>query len=415
MTDQSNPLAKYPLHQNPDQVPITRGDEVIGAVPCQRMALEGQQQPYHRHTTGAIGRTSDGTIYTAISNESNVLFSSSNEGQTWTCINDDLPQGMFTVLNDGSLSLAGSVANENGQRRMSFHRSTDRGQTWDRTATLDHAPFDILDADGNLIQLQDGTLLMPVQYRANNDIDPDRLQKMYLGGLWTYICAQYVIRSDDNGQTWQSGVDQHFWSTLIDLNLNIFSLGPHGRTPGPGGTFPGCYETGLTQLPSGRIMAALRYSGPPQPWHHDVAEAWKAGEPDVHGRMFRTVLLSASDDNGITWEPIHPVTDAAGQTLLQMNDSNGELLCLPDGRLMLIYTRRDPNDAMQLMAIISSDNGQTWQPEAYRLQAGFGYPQSLALEDGTIITTTGRAVNDKTGKPLIPFDAQAIRWKPKSA
>ena len=416
MTDQSNPLAKYPFHQDSEKLLITHGDQVVDTLPCRRMALDTQRAPYtSRHTAGHIGRTSDGTIYAAIANESVVLLASADEGLTWTRINDDLPKGSFAVLRDDSFISAGTDPNEQGGMSMAFYRSTDRGRSFDRIAALDPAPFHNLFGDGNIIELQDGTLLSPVQYMDKCDLEPEQLNQMYLGGLWVRVAAQYMIRSDDHGQTWQSGMDTHFWSALLDSHLNVFGLGPHGGNPGPGGTFPGCWETNLTQLPNGRVMAVLRHSGPPQPWHHDVAQAWNAGEPDTHGRMFRTVVLSDSDDGGVTWQPMRPVADADGRAMLQMNDTNGEVLPLPDGRLLLVYVRREPNDVMQLMALISDDNGQSWQPDAYRLQAGFGYPRSLALGDGTIITVTGRAVNDNKGTPLIPFDAQVIRWKPKPA
>ena len=416
MAQSSDPLAKYPFYKDSTKLLITRGDEVVDTLPCQRMALDTQPEPYtSRHTHGHIGRISDGTIYAAIGNESTVLLASTDEGLTWTHVNDDLTIGAFTVLRDDSFIAAGTDRNEQGEMRIGFYRSTDRGRSFDRIAALDAAPFHNLFGDGNILELSDGTLVSPVQYMDKCDIAPEELSKMFLGALWIRRAAQYMIRSDDQGRTWQSGMDKHFWSALLNSNLNVFGLGPQGRNPGPGGTFPGCWETNVTQIPTGRVMAVLRYSGPQQPWHHDIAEAWNAGEPDTHGRMFRTVVLSDSDDGGVTWQPMRPVADADGRALLQMNDTNGEVLNLPDGRLLLVFVRRDPNDAMQLMALLSGDNGHSWQPDAYRLQAGFGYPGSLVLDDGTIVTVTGRAVNDNKGTPLIPFDAQVIRWKPRPA
>lgn len=416
MTDYLDPLEKYPLYPDQGQLLVTRGDEVVDTLPCQRMAIDPQAEPFtSRHTHGHIGRTSDGTLYVAVGNEYSVLLASDDEGVTWSRINDAPPNGALTVLQDDSFIVAATEQDEQGRMRLLFHRSTDRGHSFDRISSIDPGPFPSVFLDGNILELQDGTLLCPAQHMDQCDIDPEKLNQMYLGALWIRRAAQYMVRSDDQGQTWKSGLDTHFWSALLDSNLNIFAMGPHGGNPGPGGTFPGCWETDLNQLPNGRVMAVLRYSGPQQPWHHDVAEAWNAGDPDIHGRMFRTVVLSDSDDGGITWQPMRPVADANGRAMLQMNDTNGHVVSLPDGRLLLVYVRRDPNYAMQLMALLSDDDGQSWQPDTYNLQAGFGYPSSLVLDDGTVVTVTGRAVNDKTGKPLIPFDAQVIRWKPKPA
>jgi len=65
------------------------------------------------------------------------------------------------------------------------------------------------------------------------------------------------------------------------------------------------------------------------------------------------------------------------------------------------------------MARVSEDHGRTWLPDEYRLQAGFGYPGSVALADGTIITTTGRCRCDINSEAAEPGGAVVIRWKPR--
>ena len=49
----------------------------------------------------------------------------------------------------------------------------------------------------------------------------------------------------------------------------------------------------------------------------------------------------------------------------------------------------------------------TWLHDEYRLSAGFGFPSSILLDDGTIVTATGSSIEGKAG-------AQVIRWKPPS-
>jgi hypothetical protein len=66
----------------------------------------------------------------------------------------------------------------------------------------------------------------------------------------------------------------------------------------------------------------------------------------------------------------------------------------------------------QLIGKVSEDGGRTWLPEEYRVMAGFGYPSSLALPDGTIITVSGKTV-PKEGVRISerPRGAEVIRWR----
>jgi len=97
-------------------------------------------------------------------------------------------------------------------------------------------------------------------------------------------------------------------------------------------------------------------------------------------------------------------------------ESNGELVELGDGRLVLVHQTRyaEPPDRArgyfrgrsQLCARVSLDHGRTWLPERYRLLFGFGYSSTLALEDDTLITVTGTSLGDNGD----PRRAAAIRW-----
>jgi hypothetical protein len=46
------------------------------------------------------------------------------------------------------------------------------------------------------------------------------------------------------------------------------------------------------------------------------------------------------------------------------------------------------------------------------VNAGFGYPGSLVLADGTLVTVVGQVfANPAGGDPVSGFDAVAIRWR----
>jgi hypothetical protein len=308
--------------------------------------------------------------------------------------------GVFAVLADDSfLGVAGGGADP-----IRFYGSADRGHSWKKLSELPLEPFHAAYADGNILQLRDKTLLFPVNWRVNQPEGGNLLRQ----GLF----VQYMVRSSDGGRSWQNYPDPVFWRKLIKANLTVAGTSQRARNPGPGGSFPGCFETGLAELPDGTILAALRYSGAPEPWHTpEIVKTWRGSKPDAHGRMFKNVLLGDSPDRGHTWQNLRPVTDAKGETLLPRYDTSAVLVQMPDGRLVMVTVRRGPYGQCQLVGKVSEDGGRTWLPEEYRVMAGFGYPSSLALPDGTIITVSGKTV-PKEGErmPDRPKGAEVIRW-----
>jgi hypothetical protein len=292
-----------------------------------------------------------------------------------------------------------------GNHPIRFYRSDDRGVTWKKVLEIPVEPFDEVYPDGNLLQLRNRDILFPVNWRVKAPKGGNILRQ----GLF----VQYVIRSTDDGRSWHNLPDPVLWGTLKKAQLTITGVEEQARYPGPGGTFPGCWETGLEQMSDGKILAALRYSGAPEPWHTpEVVKAWRGGEPDIHGRMFKNVLLGESPDGGHTWQNLRPVVDAEGQTLLPRYDTSAVLEQVPDGRLVMVTVRRGPRGQCQLVGVVSENGGRTWLQEEYRVMAGFGYPSSLALSDGTILTVSGKTV-PKEGVRLSerPRAAEIVRWR----
>ena len=85
-----------------------------------------------------------------------------------------------------------------------------------------------------------------------------------------------------------------------------------------------------------------------------------------------------------------------------------DLVQLPDGRVVWIYTHRY-GDYGGVMARVSTDDGKTWSAERYRVrnlrQKAHGtYPTSAVLDDGTILTVCSKNHDNR---------ALAIRWKLK--
>ncbi len=404
MATNTDACADYPFHEDPNVLVVTRGDEVVNRLPCERIALDGGGRWHNDHIRGQVGQTSDGTIYAQVGGAYgaywvvgeglNVMFASDDEGRTWESWNIDLPEkriiGAFTVLNDDSFLAA---ATGPGDTSIRYYRSEDRGHTWVQISELTCAPFQNMYLDGNLLQLADGTILSVAHYAVPPPAGADFSQ-----GLG----VEYVLRSTDGGKTWQGGPDPALWGPIIEAKLTVAPVGPQSRVPGLGGTFPGCYETGLAELSDGRVAAVLRFSGPAYPWHKDYVEAWGGAAPDNVGRIFRQVMLSFSPDGGRTWAQMRPFVDAEGKPVIVQQETNGQMVETPDGRLVLIHQRRF--GPYQLIGRVSENRGQTWLHDEYRLSAGFGYSGNLVLDDGTIITVTGKSIGGN-------HSAQVIRWR----
>ena len=410
MSEETLACQDHPYYQQEDELLITRDLEVTGRLPCTRTLLPRTERWPTHHIGGHLGRTRNGTLYALLTGSPAAQrWISEDDGLTWKGEELDLPAlGAFAILNnDTFLAAAGG-----GEEPIRILSSPDRGRTWKSISTLSLSPFDAMHVDSNLFQLRDGTTMLA----ANMRIDPPAGEPFANGHY-----PQYLFHSSDRGKTWETGIDPEFWQAVRAGRESIADEGSEYTWPGPFGTFPGVYETGFCELDSGLLVGAFRFSGPPRPWHHRVIAQWgePPDEPDAHGRIFRHVVLGESPDKGRSWQHLRPILDAAGTPLMAHGESNGELVQLPDGRLVLVHQTRYAEGPdrergyfrgrSQLCARVSLDAGQTWLPERYRLLFGFGYSSTLALEDDTLITAVGASLGDNGD----PRRGAIIRWRLK--
>jgi hypothetical protein len=207
--------------------------------------------------------------------------------------------------------------------------SRDDGHTWSEPNYIDTTgmPFSNLEGPTDApIQLPDGALLMGViAYGLNHDAQDT---------------TSVMLRSDDQGKTWK------YLSTIAD---------------DPGGKLGGFLEPGIVRTKTGRIVAGLRNHGPDH-----------------------AIWITYSDDDGKTWSPVKE-TDMIGHP--------ADLIQLSDGRLMASYGVRTEHARPEgVRACFSSDNGETWDISTeVQLRNDFsnwdvGYPESLELPDGRVLT-----------------------------
>ena len=115
-----------------------------------------------------------------------------------------------------------------------------------------------------------------------------------------------------------------------------------------------------------------------------------------------TIFQSISSDKGKTWSTPQMLLDETG-------GAPPHILKLKSGKLLCTYGRRKL--PFGIMAMISSDNGKTWETDI-RLYENFvsddiGYPSTIELENGTLLTVFYAKENDET-EPCVIMQQ---KWK----
>ena len=331
----------------------------LGTLPAQRLRLPVPNSPWK--LTGRLSRTGDGTLYAAFGR---YLYHSTDEGQSW--------QGRKLD------NLAGA--------REGQPVSTGAFGSNDQSLFLAHA------------------------HRGLPPIDPQAEHPSY---------PVVVSRSSDGGRTWQAsdplkhpfkkaGGDGNHIVSLgggeLLLNLDGYGGSVDPNVPEQGGMvifrstdsgktwkfdsyLPKIAETAFLHLGGRRMLAAFRN---------------ESGKHDS-----KTVQLANSEDGGRTWHSRRPLTRMYGQ-------AHGDLAALPGGGVVATFENRYPYaDGGAMLARVSWDGGQTWEPELYKLTRGHGYSGSVVLKDGTIVTLAGDGQLSRVGRPTgRHYTLQAVRWKP---
>ena len=319
------------------------------------------------------------------------ILESKDEGKTWEPTDDQTIPGNWpasntreqsdrfaSVMPDGSYLCAGVIGYEswptsmrgeaeergllivehpndkgliNVNRPTTFvQRSTDSGRSWDRKE------WDITGFVGTAFSrstvLSDGTILVPV-YGSGPD-----------GHTWVY-----VWRGTDGGDKWR--------------------LVPIGH-PGD--------ESALVEVVPGRVLCLSRTEGfLIQRWSEDFGQTWSAGlntnvwtpvsPPHLIKLKDGRILLShgyrtnpmgihavLSDDGGESWN--------VEQTVI-LRDDGGYLSELWDVNVEKIYQRASENNEFFTQ---KADSVQVAGRSDPRARADVGYPHSVQLSDGRILT-----------------------------
>ncbi|MFH0965962.1 MAG: sialidase family protein [Planctomycetota bacterium] len=285
---------------------------------------------------------------------------------------------MTCVTMWGSRDYEGDPGDNTGYYSI-LYRSTDRGNTWQCTkvqlteeearaigaskpepcsmgygTNLDRAP----------LELPDGTLLLGVAH-ANSR-----------GG--------YLWRSDDDGATW-------------DKSRQIHISGWYHN-------WDGFFSNSFTyRQDSGKLKHFIRVGWPSR------MTPIRDGRPTLEegSDHFDRTMISESLDGGITWSPARDFGDY-GQMYCRV-------LRLRDGRRLLTYTQRGVTWPLGLHAILSCDDGETWDFQNDQIiiegftpwgaPSGGGFGNTLELPDGALLSCYSYTGTDSQ------THLEVVRWR----
>ena len=276
--------------------------------------------------------------------------------------------------------------------RIMFTRSADNGRTWSEPICIQDTPSD--ERDPALIALPDGRLAVTFN-TWNSWLAQGDLRRKYAAqtariekdGLRAYTGPKIMFSSDD-GRTWSE-----------PKRIPCFT--PHGFAVAPGAQlyYPACRSTG-----DRRTIVIWRSDDAGLTWAHHAdagtsAGASEAGQTEGFAEPHLAILrdgtflasvrvqadgyvqLVSSQDSGRRWSRPRKVP---------VKGFPQHLLPLRDGRVLMAYGYR--YKPFGIRACVSQDRGETWDMANEVLLrhdgAGFdlGYPVSLELEDGRVLT-----------------------------
>lgn len=287
-------------------------------------------------------------------------------------------------------------AHTHSHGKVVLYRSKDNGRTWDDGVVVADTILD--DRDPGILVTKDDTIIVSSRVTWWEGIDQHKIDPQEAQELVDKYGGGYIIRSIDGGITWSDLIPYPFQPHgPIELaDGNLFAVGPISGTtvptyisPDKGDTWEisgvifnlpkyvvedrkiyqlGYWEPHFIQLPSGRIVVYIRAHTP---------QDEEFGNP--YG-LIPYMYVSYSDDLGKSWSKPVPV-DFKGYP--------PHCTLLSDGRLLLTYGYRwqpfgqrarlsdDGVDFSKYDEIIIRDDAP---------DSDLGYPASIQLDDGTIVT-----------------------------
>jgi hypothetical protein len=342
-------------------------------------------------------------------------------------------------LSSGELLVVAFHAGRNPVREYAvFWRSRDGGKTWSRREPRP----DVAGREFSLSRLSDGTLLMPCHFLKQDSQNS-------VGHTYSKL-----FRSVDSGRTWNEtriGPDGFPPRALTNTDRDVIEI-PDPRDPkkllaylgislagavpesakhvffwrsrdggltwdktlhpetGGWDDYDGFFGQSAThRTNSGKLLHVVRVDRRGKYW--EIPGRTLKGEAGDQGDR---MMIWESTDSGRTWK-----SHGKAGTFGTYGEMYPRFLTLKDGRLLLTFTVRSnatDGHALGLRAIVSNDNGETWDFKHDRLivddqnqppdrSSGGGYGNTVQLADGKLVSVYSYRGQD--GKTHV----EAVRWE----
>ncbi len=360
--------------QPEDLAAMQAGDYVLHAragrlnrVPVEKTRLPRDPQGHVQRL--CLVQAPNGTIYAA---QHTLLHRSTDGGATWEHLERDpsvCGGWRLQFDNDGTMLNVGLAGP--GQPPVVW-ASPDEGVTWQQRGCIDTGTPDVLSLGFSMTRLDDGTLLMPVLVGA------DRVGNRAAAEAAPAVGRLY--RSQDGGRTWPEYAVLGEW----------------------------CCEVNVYPLPTGRLVAAMRYQRPLLP--DDPADLLERTGASAVGadNPYKHVFVAHSDDRGHTWTPPRQLATVFGQCY-------GAGVGLLRNRAVVTTDYRYPRNMGSARALVSLDGSETWQDEVYYLTHGraAGYATTISPYDEEMLTLSGSCYGDVSAwdNCIGRTDFAIIRWR----
>ncbi len=344
-------------------------DSKISATPAEKTALP--LDPCGHVQRLSFFKGLDGTLYAA---QCSVLSRSSDGGKTWNHTSYEIedigePEKHFMdlrVLADGAW-----VQAKNEPGRITLSISQDDGKSWRHLQTIGAA----LETD---------------------DVRLGCIEVLRDGSVVAAVTAIYWEQSATGESAWKEGKSLFFRSSDGGKSFAAPTLiGEWG------------HEINLTELPSGRLLAVIRYQRHTLPSDPPNILVVTGAKRHSHTFPYKHVFVSHSDDSGQTWSRLRQVTTEVGQC-------HGQAVGLTDNRVVVAYDHRYPRPMSGARAVVSDDDGETWRDEVYYLSNGLiaGFARTLTLDGEEMLTLTGTYSGEKIGWKDFTGQTEfaVIRW-----
>lgn len=321
----------------------------------------------------------DGVVYARLAS---IMCKSADGGRTWTAWEVSGFNGYFEILRDGSFVGVGSLEGAEASDRSVVAISRDEGRTWRKVSDIVYSKG----YTGGVYDIHKLPSEILVCGICTSNVVMEEGEK-YISG----DADVHAYRSTDGGETWQ---------------------GPTGRICTWGS------EGGIIRTPSGKLLAVIRHQHPilPSeteemyaPLHNDESIKTFVERFGFRPKGLKNVFLVDSYDEGYTWQNFRQLTTAYGQT-------RGDGAALSDGTVVVVHDTRYGPGSPGSRAMISRDEGQTWEDEVYYLDRTTfvgSYNASLAIEDDVILTIGGYSDAGNDWESMLgTTQFTAIRWRP---